>query len=158
MTLPCHRWHTGTIHTALHFSNVGTPRWPKVKGICVAHFSSIISISCAMSWLNVPFVRFPPVTSSLPCSLCQDPQRPQLRLVEADKSLVLRLTGVECLAAWPIRTQTNVKNDSVCKAVCTEKGSSASQMTAAKVIDAISRLWDWLLNKTMQFLLAQKEN
>ena len=36
----------------------------------------------------------------------------------------------------------NVKDDSGAYAVFTEQGSSASQMTAAKVIDVISRLPD----------------
>ena len=56
-----------TVHNLLHFANVGTPYWLKVKGFCVAHFSALISISFSMSLLNVPLVRFPPVTSSLTC-------------------------------------------------------------------------------------------
>ena len=55
-----------------------------------------------MSLLNVPFVRFPPRPHLH--ALCQDPQRPQPRLVEVDKTPVPRLTGVECLAPWPIPT------------------------------------------------------
>ena len=43
-----------------------------------------------------------------PYALCQDLQRPQLRLVVVDKTRVLPLTGVECLAAGPIRPQTQV--------------------------------------------------
>ena len=52
------------IHTALHFSIVDTPRWFKVKGICVAHFSALISISFFMSLMDGPLGRFPRVTSS----------------------------------------------------------------------------------------------
>ena len=36
----------------------------------------------------------------------------------------------------------NVEDDSGAYAVCTEQGSSASQMTAAKVIDVVARLLD----------------
>ena len=50
-------------------SNVGTPHWLKVKGICVAHFSALISVSFVMSLLDGPLGRFPPVTSSPSCSL-----------------------------------------------------------------------------------------
>ena len=40
--------------------------------------------------------------------LCvKDPQRPQPRVVEVDTTPVPPLTGVECLAAWPIRPQTH---------------------------------------------------
>ena len=47
-----------------------------------------------------------------PPALCQDPQRPQSRLVEVDKTPVPPLTGVECLAAWPIGLQTQVMSSS----------------------------------------------
>ena len=40
-------------------------------------------------------------------ALCQDPQRLQPRLVEVDKPPVPPLTGVESLAALPIRPQTH---------------------------------------------------
>ena len=59
-----------TIHAALHFSNVGTPHWLKVKrNLCRAFLCTHISISFAMSSLNVPFVRFPPVLFSPTCSV-----------------------------------------------------------------------------------------
>ena len=44
------------MRTSQHFSsNVGTPHWLKVKGICVAHFSALIS-----TLLDGPLGRFPP--------------------------------------------------------------------------------------------------
>ena len=95
-----------TIRTALHFSNVGTPHRLKVKGISFAHFSALVSISFAMSLLNVPCVRFPPLMSSLACSLSRPASSTSFG--GSEQTPVLPLTGVECLAAWPIRPQTQV--------------------------------------------------
>ena len=62
-----------TVHNSRidpHFSNVGAHRiGSKEKGICVAHFSALISISFVMSLSDGPLGRFPLVTSSPTCSL-----------------------------------------------------------------------------------------
>ena len=57
------------VHNSQHFSNVGTPHRLRVKGICVAHFSALMSISFVMSLLDGPLGRYLPVTSSPTCSL-----------------------------------------------------------------------------------------
>ena len=49
-----------------------------------------------------------------------------------------------------------MKDDSGSYAVFTELGSSASQMTAAKVMDIISRLPGALDKQLMQYLLTPK--
>ena len=57
------------VHSSQHFSHVGPPHWLRVKGICVAHFSALMSISFVMSLSDGPLGRYPPVTSSPACSL-----------------------------------------------------------------------------------------
>ena len=90
-----------TIHTALHFSNVGTPHWLQVKrSLCYVFVCThIVGRSvCPFFFLSCPHLH-----ARLP-----EPQRPQPRLLAVDETPVPPITGVECLAALPIRPQTQV--------------------------------------------------
>ena len=96
-------------HSAQFVQHCTFPMWAhrvgsRWKGACVTFSSTLTSISLAMSLLNVPFVRFPPVLSSPTCPT----SRTSATSVAVDKTPVPPLTGVECLAALPIRHQTHL--------------------------------------------------
>ena len=59
-----------------------------------------------MSLSGVPFTRFPPVASSPACSLSR-PSASSTSLERTRLTPAPLLTGVECLAAWPIRLHTH---------------------------------------------------
>ena len=95
-----------TIHTALHFSNVGTPHWLKVKrNLCHA----FLCTNCHLVRHVIVERSVCPSPSGVTYMLCVQ-NFSDLNLVrwQWTKSLVPPLTGVECLAAWPIRPQTQV--------------------------------------------------
>ena len=86
------------MHNSQHSSNVGTPHCLKVKGICVTHFSALISISLLCPCQMVLLVASLRSRPHLP-ALCQDQQRPQPPWVEVEWTLVSPFTGVSgCLA------------------------------------------------------------
>ena len=73
-------------------------------------FAKNSSHLCVMSLLGVPVSRFPPIASSPTC--CHDLQPRPHRWLEPEVPSALQLHGVECLAIWPIRLQTQVMSPS----------------------------------------------
>ena len=71
-------------HIDPHFSNVGTPHWLKVRGICVAHFLCAHFHLFVMSLLRGPLVRFPLVASSLTYCL----SRPSVSSTSLERSRI----------------------------------------------------------------------